>query len=64
VENWFVNQRCRADCPLLGYRALRKYAGFSDYLAYQPGELQEIFVVWFLFYCALFLLWRERSVRT
>jgi len=45
------------------YRALRKYGDLGEFLIYRPGEFQEIFIVWFLFYYALFLLWRARSVR-
>ena len=46
-----------------GYRALHKYTAFGDFLTYRPGEFQELFIVWFLFYYALFLLWREQRER-
>ncbi|MEM9677015.1 MAG: hypothetical protein AAF890_03060 [Pseudomonadota bacterium] len=45
-----------------GYRALRKNGDLGEFLVYRPGEFQEIFIVWFLFYYALFLFWRARSV--
>lgn len=44
------------------YRALAKTELFGAYLAYRPGEFQEVFIVWFLLYYALFLYWREKSL--
>ena len=46
-----------------GYRGLKKTDMFDAYLIYRPGEFQELFIVWYLFYYALFLLWRERHER-
>ena len=46
-----------------GYRGLRKTDVFKEFLVYRPGEFQELFIVWFLFYYALFLLWREQRER-
>ncbi|MEP1207062.1 MAG: hypothetical protein ABJM29_09855 [Rhizobiaceae bacterium] len=46
------------------YRGLRKGTELSTFLVYRPGEFQELFIVWFLCYYALFLLWRERRCRS
>jgi hypothetical protein len=51
-------------CACWGYRSLSKSELFGPYLNYRSGEFQELFIVWFLLYYALFLRWRERRQRS
>ena len=46
-----------------GYRALHKIEATKSYIQYRPGEFQEVYIVWYLLYYALFMLWRERRER-
>ncbi|MEP0941247.1 MAG: hypothetical protein ABJH63_18875 [Rhizobiaceae bacterium] len=45
------------------YRIFRKWEPMQGYDLLRPGEFQEVFIVWYLLYYALFLLWRVRRLR-